>query len=230
MSDALRLALALQLGDSGFPGGMYTQSHGLELLIEEGLTGCAAFHEVIECYLLDAAATCEAVAARHVALAAADHDLTLVGAIDEALDLVRLPSEVRLASRRCGGRILELGMHLFPDDLRLARYRACVDAATSPGHQTVAMALLGSAAGLTADEIVVVELHNLTTSLISAAVRLGAIDYLLAQRLALACRPLIVAAAARGAALDWRAMHSSAPLLEIAQLRHATASSHLFVS
>jgi urease accessory protein len=230
MSDPLRLALALQLGDSAFPSGMYTQSHGLEMLIEDGLTGFAAFREVLECYLLDAAATCEAVAARHVALAAAQHDLACVAAIDEALDLVRLPAEIRLASRRCGGRVLALGALMFPDDARLPVYRERVDAALAPGHQTIAMALLGTAAGLTPEDVVVVELHNLAASLISAAVRLGAIDYLLAQRLTLACRPLIVAAAARGAALDWRAMHSSAPLLEIAQMRHAKAHSHLFVS
>ncbi|HMO57586.1 MAG TPA: hypothetical protein PKC19_09535, partial [Roseiflexaceae bacterium] len=83
------LLAMLQLSDSFFPSGMYTQSHGLETLIADGYEGAAALGELLECYMLDLIGPCEAVAARHAPRAAIKCDLVLVAAIDTHLDAMR---------------------------------------------------------------------------------------------------------------------------------------------
>lgn len=229
-SQQLALLTALQLADSFFPTGMYTQSHGLESFVQQGgLRGGAQIEPLLHSYLRHVAATGDALAARWVARAAQADDLDLVALIDARLEATRLAAEGRIASRRCGGRILLLGCDLFPGAL-LRGYAARVSAGAAPGHQAVALALLGAGAGLDEETVVAVELHTFVVSLLSAAVRLGALDHATAQRLIVRARPIQIEAAAEGRELHWQDLGGFAPQIELMQLAHATAETHMFVS
>ncbi len=223
------LLAALQLADSFFPSGMFTQSHGLERFVERGLTGEAALEPLLHSYLLDAAAPGEALAARWAARAARAGDLALLTAVDERLEATRLSPEGRLASRRCGGRVLALAAELFGGAL-VPAYERRVAAGQAPGHQAVALALAAAAAGVDEETAVLVELHSYAVSLISAAVRLGAIDHIAAQRLLLRARPVLAAASAAGAERPWQEIGGFAPQIELMQLQHHYADAHMFVS
>lgn len=226
----LRLLAALQLADSFFPTGMYTQSHGLESFVQQGgLRGGAQIEPLLHSYLRHVTATGDALAARWIARAAQANDLDLVIAIDTRLEATKLAAEGRIASRRCGGRIMLLGRDLFPNVL-LRRYAALVSAGDAPGHQAVALALLGAAAGLDEETIVAVELHTFMVSLLSAAVRLGALDHATAQRLIVRARPIQLEAADEGRSLHWHDLGGFAPQIELMQLAHAAAETHMFVS
>jgi urease accessory protein len=228
-ADASMLLGAFQLADSFFPSGMFTQSHGLERFVERGLAGEAALEPLLHGYLLHAAAPGEALAARWVARAAISGDLDLAAAVDERLEATRLSPEGRLASRRCGGRVLALAVELFGGAL-LPAYERRVTAGHAPGHQAVALALAAAAAGLDEEAAVLVELHSYAVSLVSAAVRLGAIDHVAAQRLLLRARPVLAAAAASGVATPWQDIGGFAPQIELMQLQHRYADAHMFVS
>jgi urease accessory protein len=223
------LLATLQLADSFFPSGMYTQSHGLETLVADGYEGASAIGALLESYLLDVIGPCEAVATRYAARAATQGDLALVAAIDARLEASRASTEGRVASRRCGIRLLTLGNDLYSDE-RISRYAAHVAGGGAPGHQTIALALLAVAAGLDEHTAVIIELHTFAVSLLSAAVRLGALDHIAAQHLLAGGRATLSAAAAIGCTTDWRDMASFAPQIEIAQLRHAYGATHMFVS
>ena len=223
------LLAALQLADSFFPSGMYTQSHGLESFVAAGAVGAARIEPLLQAYILHAAGPADALAARWTARAAASHDLELVAAVDARLDAARLAAEGRLASRRCGGRVLLLGGQLF-DDERLRAYARLVAGGQAPGHQAVALALVGAAAGLDEEAATLVELHTFAVSLVSAAVRLGALDHADAQALLLRAQPAMAAAAAEHAGLDWRDIGGFAPQIDVMQFRHRWAETHMFVS
>ena len=75
------LFATLQLADSFFPTGMFTQSHGLESFIAAGTTGVAQIEPLLHSYLLHIAALGDALAARWVARAAHAGDLDLVAQI-----------------------------------------------------------------------------------------------------------------------------------------------------
>lgn len=219
----------LQLADSFFPSGLYTQSHGLERFVERGLRGAAALEPLLHSYIRHVAGPGDALAARWAARAAAAGDLELAAAVDARLEATKLSQEGRAASRRCGGRLLLLGADVFGGDL-LRAYAARAAAGTVCGHQAVALALIGAAGGLDPDGAALVELHSFAVSLVSAALRLGALDHAAGQRLLLALRPTMAVAAQEGAALDWRDIGSFAPAIEIAQCQHAHAMMHMFVS
>jgi urease accessory protein len=225
----LELLAVLQLADSFFPSGLYTQSHGLESFAASGMAGAGQLEPLLHTYLLHVAGPGDALAARWVVRAMAGDDLDLVAAIDARLEATRLTQEGRLASRRCGGRILLLGADLF-ESAALRQYAERVAAGQAPGHQAVAMALLAATAGLGEGMAVLVELHTFAVSLIGAAIRLGMIDHVAGQRLLLRARPVLAAAAAEGTTLHWRDLSGFAPQIEIMQFRHAHADVHMFVS
>jgi urease accessory protein len=220
---------ALQLADSFFPSGLYTQSHGLESFVAAGVAGPEGIEPLLHAYLLHAAGPGDALAARWANRATAADDMALVAQVDTRLDATKLSSETRSASRRCGGRVLPLGERLYGDE-RLRSYAGRVAAGEAPGHQSVALALLAAAAGLDEEAAVLVELHTFAVSLVSAAVRLGALDHLAAQALLLRAGPAIERAAWGNAETDWREIGGFAPRIDLAQFRHRYAETHMFAS
>lgn len=223
------LLAALQLGDSFFPSGLFTQSHGLERFVEGGLRGPGELEPLLHSYLLDQAGPGEALAARWAVRAAAQGDFDLVAAVDERLGALKLAPEARAASLRCGRQILALGAEVSGRE-ELRRYARAAAAGERPGNQAVATALLGWAAGLDEEEAAAVELHGFAVSLISAAVRLGACDHLGAQHILWRARPALEQARALGRERHWRQMGGFAPLIEAMQCQHAYAETHMFVS
>ena len=226
---ASAMLAAMQLADSFFPSGMYTQSHGLERFIAAGLAGEADLEPLLHAYLRNVAGPGEALAARWVARAAAAGDLDLVTAVDARLEATKLAPEGRLASRRCGGRVAALGAELFGGPV-LSAYTQRVEAGRTPGHQAVALALAAVACGLDEATAVLIELHSFAISLVSAAVRLGAIDHIAGQRQLARIRPTMALAAESGKHADWREIGGFAPQIEIMQFQHRYDDMHLFVS
>jgi urease accessory protein len=223
------LLAALQLGDSFFPSGLFTQSHGLERFVERGLAGPEALEPLLHAYLLDQAGPCEALAARWAARGAAQGDMALVAAVDARLTGLKLAPEARAASTRCGRQILALGAEIS-GRAALHDYARGAAAGAHPGNQSVATALLCWAAGLDEEQAVAVELHGFAVSLVSAAIRLGACDHRAGQRILWHARPVLEEARALGRARHWRQMGGFAPLIEAMQCQHAYAETHMFVS
>lgn len=223
------LLAALQLGDSFFPSGLYTQSHGLERFVELGLRGPEQLEPLLHAYLLDQAGPGDALASRWAARGAAQGDLALVAAVDARLTALKLAPEARAASTRCGRQILALGAEISGHPA-LQAYARGAAAGAHPGNQSVATALLCWAAGLDEEQAVAVELHGFAVSLISAAVRLGACDHRGAQRILWHARPVLARARALGRDRHWRQMGGFAPLVEAMQCQHAYAETHMFVS
>jgi urease accessory protein len=220
---------ALQLADSFFPSGLYTQSHGFEQFIAAGARGSAQLEPIIHDYVRHAAGPTDALAARWAARAAHARDLELLAAIDARLEATKLSVEGRNASKRCGGQLLLLGCDLFESELP-REYAARVASAQAHGHQSIALALLGAVAGLDETTVVLVELHSFAVSLVSAAVRLAAIDHAAGQKLLLHTQPVIAEAAEAHQELDWRDIGSFAPRIDLMQFQHRYADMHLFVS
>ena len=225
----ISLLPALQLADSFFPSGMYTQSHGIEQFIAAGATGAAQIAPIVHAYLRDSAGPADALAARWVVRAAQAGDIELIAAIDARLEATKLAAETRAASKRCGGRVLLLGRDLYGTPL-LRDYAARHATGQVFAHQALVLALLGAAGGLDEEAAVLVELHTFTVSMVGAAVRLGALDHAAAQAIMLHAQPVIAAAAAANRASDWRDIGGFAPQIDVMQFRHRYADMHMFAS
>lgn len=231
MDEPSDLLAALQHGDSFFPSGAMSFSWGLETLQADGRVVSAAH---VAAFVADqlrhrwATFDRPALAAAHRAAAngAADN-LEEVRRIDELVEAQTLAAELRAGSRRVGGGLL--AVHEKLGTAGAAPYRALVRAGEAPGHAAVVQGLVWQGAGLSLAAAEAVSAHGIAVGLLGAALRLGIIGHVEAQRSLQALRDEIaglLSAQAPGPA----AMHAFTPAADIAVMRHETAESRLFAT
>lgn len=214
------VALALQFGDSGFPAGGFALSWGLEGLIADGVISDAdGLGQFVDGQLRNRWATFDRVVLHHVWGASIDELVTL----DHDVEAATVAPAARRGSCRAGAAALATFEALGYGGV--SEFRAEVTAGRSPGHQCVALAHSWQFVGLALDAAELVSAAGFVRTLTSAAVRLGLVGHLDAQR---------VLSAGRVLALDIvhtpvpAAPTSFTPLADIAMLRHPTRPIRLF--
>jgi urease accessory protein len=246
---------ALQLADSLFPSGAFTQSHGLEALAADGLlAGRATLTAAIEMGLRERLATADlpALLAAHRAAEASAH--AEVREIDRLLGTTKLAREEREASTRVGRRIAfevarlaaptlpcPRGKSRDPDDIgspasgggersALYIYIEGIDDGSTPGNASVAQGVAAAALGVPAQIAALGACHSLGAALISAAMRLTRLGHGDAQAALRDAQPAMAEAVATAQRLDWRTMRSSCIQLDVAMARHERAETRMFAS
>lgn len=137
----------LQLGDSFFPTGLYTLSHGLETLVQTAQVASAGDLEAfIEDYVTGANGPAAAVAAAAALRAALAEDHLTIVEIDRRLKALKLAHEAAVASVRTGRRLLRLAHDLSPSPA-LHRYVDALADGEAPGNYAVALGVLGAGWG-----------------------------------------------------------------------------------
>lgn len=225
-ADALADLALLQFGDSFFPSGAVSFSWGLETLCADGRVASAAeVSSFLQGQLVHRWATCDrpALAAAH---RAAD-DPEAVAEIDRLLEAQTLARELREGSRRSGGALLAVHEKLGTPGA--GPYRARVRAGGAPGHASAVQGLVGRGAGLALGPCEALSAHTLSVGLLGAAIRLGVIGHLDAQRALLEARDLVAGLLARPAPPP-ETMNAFTPEAEIAAMRHETAETRLFAN
>ena len=217
----MSLLAALQLGDSAFPSGAFTQSYGLETLVaEHAVSSASEVEAVLAAHLLHrlGAADLPALLAAH--RAAADGDTALVLRIDAALTAVKMSREERQASHRMGARLITEAARLAPHPIL----------ETKPSNAAVAFALAGFAMGLTARESAITYSYSFASSLVSASMRLLRIGHGEAQGVLRRSHPVIERAVDGAQSIAWNELRPFAPRLDLAAARHERSSARLFAS
>jgi urease accessory protein len=218
---------ALQFADSMFPSGAYTQSHGLESLVADGLlTSRESVARVLEICLLHRLATADlpALLAAH----SAGHAELL--AIDHRLSAAKLSREERTASVRVGRRIAVEVQRLVPENEALSAFIEAIDTSRTPGNASVAQGVASTSLGIPSHIAALAACHSFATSLTSAAMRLTRLGHGEAQRVLSEAQPAMVEAVAIASQVPWSEMRSSAFQLDIAMARHERAGARMFAS
>jgi urease accessory protein len=176
------LLLGLQLGDSFFPSGATAHSFGLEGLQRTAAVTCATDVEsFVSGQLAERWATSDRSLLLH-AHAAAD-DLTRIAALDAFCDCSTFVESWRSAGRRLGRA--QLTLHAQLGTPLTAAYRELVETGVAPGQGCVVQGLIGFALGLAAQHTAALSAHALAVSMVGAALRLGVIGHVDAQRILL---------------------------------------------
>ena len=247
--DVRGFLVALQLGDSLFPSGGFTLSHGLETLAEHGLvTSAAGLAEWLGMTLTQQVGSSDGVAAAAAWDAAGDPVTTRE--IDALLLATKLAREPREASVRTGRQLLSVLATLLGEipagsrsDARsghdaprengravLAILRADVLAGRSPGTHAVVLGVAGRALGLGRRETVLLLLHLHVAGCIGAALRLLDVDDVEMQRVRLDLVPTLGAAMEAALATPWKEMYACAPQTELMIMLHERATVRLFAT
>lgn len=243
MNELASSLLALQQADSFFPGGALAWSWGLETLVADGHLGrtdvaparrrqrgvhhdrSAQVRAFVEGQLrhrwnsFDRAFLCAAWQAAH--------DLPTLVDLDNQVEALTLAEEMRQGSRRVGQSLL--GVHVALGTPGAAAYQQQVLSAQTPGHLPVVQGLLWQRLGMQREHCQLAAAHGLCTGLVSAAVRLGVMGHVDAQRVLTDIQPLLLELLAQAPPEPAEASGFT-PIAEIALMRHETQALRLFAN
>ena len=221
--------IALQHADSAFPSGSFAFSNGIEGLaaLLDGFGGAELRHAV-EAILRHRWAGSDRVAM--VLAHRANGDLARLAQIDAAVEAACLPETMRTGSRRNGGALLAAHSRIGTPSAE--GLRTAVREGRLLGHLTVMQGSLWQSLGL--DETAVTEIagYQCAAALVTAAVRLGQVGAIEAQRILSALMPVLAEIAAQPVQGEAEEIMLIAftPLMEIATMRHARADMRLFAN
>lgn len=217
----------LQLCDSAFPSGAFSQSFGLETAIaERGLSDAAGVRAWIVEYLTHALVTLDARA-----MVLGLRGVATVTELDALLSVSVFPRDVRSANRRLARATLEAYLAMGIVDDGIAHYRDAVLAGTASGQHALACMLGYRAIGATPWDAVTGYLSSAAAAFAAVAARAvplgqrdtGALLWSLREPIADYAH---TACAVRG--VD--DLTASAFTCEIDAMRHAAMDARLFAS
>lgn len=226
MPDLNSLLGALQHADSFFPSGSIAFSSGLETLhADREVVSADQLAQFTEGQLKHRWASCDAVAL--VAACRADGCLDRLTGVDTIVEAMALTTELREGSKRAGASLLNV--HARLGTAGATEYRQLISERKAFGHLAVMQGMLWRAAGMTEDACRAVSAHTFCTGLVGAALRLGMVGHLDAQKVLLRVRPLLAGLLQLPVA-KVEAMCAFTPATEIAVMRHEVQDSRLFAN
>jgi urease accessory protein len=223
--DSMLLRL-LQDGDSFFPSGAVSFSWGLESLCTERVI-CTE-HDVQEFLMAQLSHRwCQFDRPTVIAAARASQDFCALIEIDQLVEARSLCAEFRSGSRRSGNGLLSAHVRLGTEGAQ--DYKTLIENGDAIGHLAPMQGFLWSRRGIPADAVAPISAHTICVSLLSAAVRLGVIGHIGAQRILRSAHHHI-AALDETPPVEFSEIYSFTPQTEIASMRHEIAQARLFAN
>lgn len=228
-----RLLAALQFADSFFPAGATAFSWGLESMLVDGLVdGPAGVQRLVNATLERRWCGIDRpfLRAAHAAWLDATDEATALERVlahDALCEATTLARGAREASRRLGGT--QLRVHAALGLRAAAVMQDAVQAGRGFGHLPVVQGMVWGARGLSSSDGEAMSAYGAACSIASAAVRLGLIGHLDAQRVLIAARARIAELLNEEPVVPEEAW-SGVPLLDIAAMRHEPRRARLFAN
>lgn len=229
MTDHAALLGWLQLHDSAFPAGRFVHSNGVESWL--GAHPHATPRDicaVIDAFVGHSVATLDAVVAAH-AWGTSDTDGLI--ALDQLTSTYKIAAGARTASWSCGRRLVTAARSIgVTGDAAQEGYLLAVTGGRADGNLAVVEAVVQSALGIERFDAVLGSVRSAYAGVLSAAVRLGRLGPMQAQRMLLERRQVI--AELTGAAIETPLddIGSVTVELELHGMRHEAASGRMFAT
>tara|TARA_B100000676_G_C18077491_1_gene848671 strand:+ start:1712 stop:2419 length:708 start_codon:yes stop_codon:yes gene_type:complete len=219
----------LQYGDSFFPSGTLAFSSGLETLsIQKRVTNTEELKAFIKSQLygrwngLDRPCLTAAFKASQ-----GKNNIRRLIEIDKIMDCNTLPAELRSGSI-LGGKAL-LGVHKNLGTPHVSDYREIIKTGDGLGHLPVAQGICFAGCEMDYLDSQIVGMHTLVIGLSSAAIRLGIIGHIDAQRLIEFLREDIAKILSTDT-VEPEDSWSFSPISDIAVMQHETQDTRLFTN
>lgn len=215
----------LQLHDSAFPSGRFVHSNGLEAwLAAHPDAEETRIHAVVRAYISGTVATLDAVVLGHAW--AADSPETLCE-LDHLHRAYKITHAARTASESCGRQLATVARRTLTVTTDI-EYLQIVIAGHTPGNQAVVEGVVQQALGIERSRAIAGAIRSSYAGLLSAAVRLGRIGPMRAQQFIFDDTSWIADLTRTAECAPLTTMTSFVPELDIAAMRHETATARLF--
>ncbi|AEF93632.1 Urease accessory protein ureF [Desulfotomaculum nigrificans CO-1-SRB] len=226
----LRLLSLLQISDSFFPTGSFTQSYGLETYVQKGLiTSKEDLVNFLTTYLLELLACSDCLAMLLAYRAGQDGSLVSLVELDQILAAQKIAREGREASVKTGNRMLQTATRLFTSSI-LVQFSKLVKQGKTYGHHAVVFGLMGQAIGLEEKELAFSFVYSTTAGMVNNAVRLIPLGQNEGQWVLKELQVVMEQAVEKSLGLSLNDLGSAAPALEIRGMQHERLYSRLFMS
>ena len=224
-----QLAL-MQLADSFFPSGSFTLSHGLEYLVQnKQIKNAADLQTFLQILLLNKIGSCDLVALIHSHRGSQQNSLPIIIDADRQLFNQTLIATNRQTQQKSGRALLMVAQETWQDEkLRQLQEKT----ATKQFYclHPVVFGVVAEIAGIDEQNTALAFLHSYITGLLGAAIRLGIIGHIQAQKILLALQLDIVTTYHQACSLKLSEMWSCTPTIDLAQMQHQKLKTRLFAS
>ena len=228
-SSATDLALALQVADSAFPSGAFSASWGIEGMHASGLiVDAATLESIVRQQVEHRWATSDRWFVAHGFSATVD--IARLRELDQLCEITMVAPVARATSRRGGLAMVSahgsIGVTGTGDSAnRFSELKSMIESGKTHGHLPVMHGMVLATIGLPLETAIVTSGMQFVQALCSAALRLGVVGHLDAQRVVSVGRRLVVAGCAMPLE-DWPS--ANVPDADIAMLAHPHSDHRLF--
>jgi urease accessory protein len=221
-SSLVRLRL-MQLADSAFPSGGFTQSFGLETFIQGGdIKTKQELTQFMQTFLYYTWRPTDLLAVKLAWKAARKLDLKHLYLLDKRLNAMKLPSESREGSVKMGKRLRQLLVEIDSNYLLETHFPY--------GHQAIILGHYGAVVGIELTLLLAAVAHMTTASLIANGIRAIPLGQTSGQQVLALLQPLLdtcIQWVITATEKDWG---GGAPAFDWAGMAHERLYSRIFMS
>lgn len=227
---SLSLLHLLHLCDSTLPIGSFSHSAGLETYVQEKIiTNKIEAKEFVTEQLSQNLYYTDAAIVSLAYDAAQSNNLDEILSLDGICTAVKLPMEIRAASKKLGIRLLKVfeknEAFILP-----VKYRDAINKHDASGHFSVAFALLASAMNINKEEMLAGFYYNATSAFVTNAVKLIPLGQQDGQEILMSIFPLIKDLAQKSLSPDKEMIGYCCAGFDIRCMQHEQLYSRLYMS
>ncbi|MFZ3132327.1 MAG: urease accessory UreF family protein [Desulfosporosinus sp.] len=213
----------MQLADSAFPSGGFTQSFGLETFIQRGeLKTKQELTQFMQTFLYFTWRPTDLLAVKLAWQAAQQSDLKRLYLLDKRLNAMKLASESREGSVKMGRRLRQLLAEIDPQYLLNVQFPF--------GHQAIVLGHYGAVTGIELRLLLSAAAHMTTALLIANGVRAIPLGQTGGQQVLALLQPLLDTCIRWVTTATEKEWGGSAPAFDWAGMAHERLYSRIFMS
>ena len=221
----------MQLSDSFFPSGMFSMSSGLEpLVLDKKITDWTHVLNFITEQIEFQIYPCDCTVLSIAFSGAKNNDIKTIIDIDKKYHSIKLSKEARLSSARSGKQVLNCVIHMIEKNDFLNEFDKTIKSNETPGTYPVILAISAFFLQIPLDSISRMMLYSFCSSIVSAAIRLGIIQHLDAQKILTLLSEPINNIISRNNTNDFHDIWQFTPLTEIYQMNHGKNETRMFIT
>lgn len=222
----------MQLSDSFFPSGMFSMSGGLESLVnDKKITNWKDVQNFIMEQIEFQIFPCDCTVLSIALTGVKNNNLKTVMEIDKKYYSMKLPKEIRHSTTRSGKQVLNSIIHMVGSNSNfLDEFNKKIKSNETPGTYPVVLAIGAACFSMPLESTTRMLLYSFSASVVSAAIRLGLIQHLDAQKILNQLAEPINKIILRTKEKDFQDIWQLSPLTEIYQMNHEHSEGRMFIT